>query len=73
MVVRDESGNVLDVNSTSTTQLYEHHINAVDRIKKANVSLEKRFQSSIDFVNNYLIFFCLCRRIPIIKIEYPKR
>lgn len=39
MVVRDESGNVLDVNSTSTTQLYEHHINAVDRIKKANVSL----------------------------------
>ncbi|KAJ6638701.1 Dedicator of cytokinesis protein 1 [Pseudolycoriella hygida] len=41
MVVRDESGNVLDVNSTSTTQLYEHHINAVDRIKKANNSYNK--------------------------------
>lgn len=37
MVVRDESGNILDINTTSTTQLYEHHMNAMDRIKKANV------------------------------------
>lgn len=49
MVVRDESGNVLDVNSTSTTQLYEHHINAVDRIKKANVRLKNVFK--FRFVN----------------------
>lgn len=38
MVVRDESGDVLDTTITSTTQLYEHHINALDRIKKATVS-----------------------------------
>lgn len=38
MVVRDDSGNILDINSTSTTQLYEHHVNAVDRIRKATVS-----------------------------------
>lgn len=55
MVVRDESGNVLDVNSTSTTQLYEHHINAVDRIKKANVRLRI---SRFHFVNeiNFSVF-----------------
>lgn len=38
MVVRDESGNVLEIDTTSTTQLYEHHVNAVDRIRKANVN-----------------------------------
>lgn len=38
MVVRDDSGNVLDTNETSTTQLYEHHINAIDRIRKATVT-----------------------------------
>lgn len=38
MVVRDESGNILDTNSTSTTQLYEHHIYAIERIRKATVS-----------------------------------
>lgn len=38
MVVRDESGNVLDTNATSTTQLYEHHIAAIDRIRRATVS-----------------------------------
>lgn len=38
MVVRDESGNVLAIDTTSTTQLYEHHVNAVDRIRKANVN-----------------------------------
>lgn len=39
MVVRDESGNILDGNGTSTTQLYEHHTHAIDRIRKATVSL----------------------------------
>lgn len=37
MVVRDESGNILDTTTTSTTQLYEHHIYALDRIRKASV------------------------------------
>lgn len=41
MVVRDESGNILDTNSTSTTQLYEHHIYAIERIRKATVSIER--------------------------------
>lgn len=39
MVVRDETGNILDINSTSTTQLYEHHVNAVDRIRRASVNI----------------------------------
>ena len=37
MVVRDEVGNILDIHKTSTTQLYEHHVKALDRITKANV------------------------------------
>lgn len=37
MVVRDDEGNVLDINRTSTTQLYEQHVSAVDRIRKATV------------------------------------
>ncbi|KAM7361679.1 dedicator of cytokinesis protein myoblast city isoform 1-T2 [Cochliomyia hominivorax] len=36
MVVRDESGDILDTNSICTTELYEHHMNAVNRIIKAN-------------------------------------
>lgn len=38
MVVRNEDGNVLDINSTATTQLYERHMNASDRIRRAAVS-----------------------------------
>lgn len=38
MVVRDESGNILDTNAASTTQLYEHHIYAINRIRKATVN-----------------------------------
>lgn len=37
MVVRDESGNIFNTTTTSTTQLYEHHIYALDRIRKASV------------------------------------
>lgn len=37
MVVRDDEGNMLEVHKTSTTQLYEQHLAAVDRIKKATV------------------------------------
>ncbi|XP_062554821.1 dedicator of cytokinesis protein 1 isoform X3 [Armigeres subalbatus] len=41
MVVRDECGNILNIDRTSTTQLYEHHLNAVDRIKRASTSISK--------------------------------
>ncbi|XP_034662928.1 dedicator of cytokinesis protein 1 isoform X1 [Drosophila subobscura] len=36
MVVRDESGDILDTNAICTTELYEHHVHAVTRIEKAN-------------------------------------
>lgn len=38
MVVRDENGNIVDINQTSTTQLYEHHVRATNRIRRATVS-----------------------------------
>ncbi|XP_023175587.2 dedicator of cytokinesis protein 1 isoform X3 [Drosophila hydei] len=36
MVVRDESGDILDTNSICSTELYENHVHAVQRIEKAN-------------------------------------
>ncbi|XP_070136941.1 dedicator of cytokinesis protein 1 isoform X2 [Drosophila bipectinata] len=36
MVVRDESGDILDTNAICTTELYEQHVHAVQRIEKAN-------------------------------------
>ncbi|XP_030369556.1 dedicator of cytokinesis protein 1 isoform X2 [Scaptodrosophila lebanonensis] len=36
MVVRDESGDILDTNAIATTELYEQHVQAVGRIDKAN-------------------------------------
>ncbi|XP_067619455.1 dedicator of cytokinesis protein 1 isoform X2 [Eurosta solidaginis] len=36
MVVRDENGDILDTNTICTTELYEHHMNAVNRIIKAS-------------------------------------
>ncbi|KRG01267.1 dedicator of cytokinesis protein 1 isoform X1 [Drosophila mojavensis] len=36
MVVRDESGDILDTNSICSTELYEKHVYAVQRIEKAN-------------------------------------
>lgn len=41
MVVRDESGNILDTSATSTTQLYQNHMFAIDRIRKATVKMLK--------------------------------
>lgn len=38
MVVRDENGNIVDINQTSTTQLYEQHVQAANRIRRATVS-----------------------------------
>lgn len=37
MVVRDEFGNILDINKTSTTQLYTNHTSAEERITRAQV------------------------------------
>ncbi|ETN61959.1 dedicator of cytokinesis protein 1 [Anopheles darlingi] len=51
MIVRDESGNILDIECTSTTQLYEHHLNAVDRIKRASNSTSKN--RTPDIVNRH--------------------
>jgi hypothetical protein len=38
MEVRDDNGNILDINQTSTTQLYEQHVQATNRIRRATVS-----------------------------------
>uniref|UniRef100_A0A182ID12 Signaling protein n=1 Tax=Anopheles arabiensis TaxID=7173 RepID=A0A182ID12_ANOAR len=51
MVVRDDGGNIVDIERTSTTQLYEHHLNAVDRIKRANTSSSKN--RNLDIVNRH--------------------
>ena len=56
MVVRDESGDILDTNTICTTELYEHHMNAVNRIIKASVSYLK---SSFCFVFYHSKFFFL--------------
>lgn len=38
MVVRDDAGDIIDFGSISTTQLYELHCKAVERIKQSTVS-----------------------------------
>lgn len=43
MVVRDDNGNKLDINQTSTTQLYLQHREAVKRIKMATVGWKNNF------------------------------
>uniref|UniRef100_A0A1L8DMR3 Putative signaling protein n=1 Tax=Nyssomyia neivai TaxID=330878 RepID=A0A1L8DMR3_9DIPT len=45
MVVRNESGSVIDINTTSTTQLYELHTNAVERIRMASMAYNKNRMS----------------------------
>lgn len=64
MVVRDESGNILNIDKTSTTQLYEHHLNAVDRIKRASVS--RRFVGSLK--GRRLVISVPFRRLPPARI-----
>lgn len=39
MVVRDENGDILNTSSICTTELYEHHMNTVNRIIKASVCI----------------------------------
>ncbi|XP_024936302.1 dedicator of cytokinesis protein 1 isoform X7 [Cephus cinctus] len=42
MVVRDEHGNVLNPEQTSTIQLYYHHETAAERIRKATTETKKK-------------------------------
>ncbi|XP_076678471.1 dedicator of cytokinesis protein myoblast city isoform X2 [Andrena cerasifolii] len=42
MVVRDDRGNVLNPEETSTIQLYYHHETAAERIRKAAMDTEKK-------------------------------
>ena len=59
MVVRDDNGNILDINATSTTQLYEQHVQATDRIRRATVSLNIyviEFMRLIEF--SFIYTFC---------------
>lgn len=44
LVVRDEHGNLLNPESTSTVQLYHHHKLATDRIRRATVILYLYFR-----------------------------
>lgn len=59
MVVRDDNGNILDINATSTTQLYEQHVQATDRIRRATVSLNIYF---IEFMRliEFSFIYILC-------------
>lgn len=72
MVVRDECGNILDTNSTSTTQLYEHHISAIERIRKATVSVGIT-RCTVPQTKCPVLIFSLIDRIRTIKIAYRKR
>ncbi|CRL05400.1 CLUMA_CG018000, isoform B [Clunio marinus] len=45
MVVRDDNGNILDINQTSTTQLYHHHVRAATRIRRATSEFNKNRKS----------------------------
>lgn len=59
MVVRDDSGNILNIERTSTTQLYEHHLNAVDRIKRASVSSVINLYVTFETIHIFHIFYRL--------------
>ncbi|KAL7025418.1 hypothetical protein ACKWTF_013468 [Chironomus riparius] len=57
MVVRDDNGNILDINQTSTTQLYEQHVQATNRIRRATTEINKNqpLKSTNKFSHNLLI------------------
>lgn len=59
MIVRDEAGNVLDIGRTSTTHLYEQHVNAETRIRKANVRARNTQNALTDaFPFRFIHFLC---------------
>lgn len=59
MVVRDDNGNILDINATSTTQLYEQHVQATDRIRRATVSLNIYFIEFMRLIEiSFIYTFC---------------
>ncbi|KAH8264463.1 hypothetical protein KR038_008866, partial [Drosophila bunnanda] len=57
MVVRDESGDILDTNAICTTELYEQHVHAIQRIDKANrLSTERGTTRTLNkFSHNILL------------------
>ncbi|KAG5670986.1 hypothetical protein PVAND_001211 [Polypedilum vanderplanki] len=57
MVVRDDNGNILDINNTSTTELYEQHVQATRRIRRATTEINKKppAKSMNKFSHNLLI------------------
>lgn len=59
MVVRDDAGDIIDFSSISTTQLYELHCKAIERIKQNNAkhaTNQKRTSNSITtLTHNFLI------------------
>lgn len=59
LVVRDENGNLLNPDVTSTIQLYYQHKNATERIKKAAVSSQTNFYARLVM---YIVFMSINNR-----------
>nr|AKO62845.1 mbc isoform a [Prodiamesa olivacea] len=58
MVVRDDNGNKLDINQTSTTELYQQHVQASLRIKRAtqpDLNKNRTSKTMNKFSHNLLI------------------
>jgi len=51
MVVRDDQGNILNPEVTSTLELFHHHELATDRIRKATVNFQTVF-SHLNWAQN---------------------
>ncbi|KAK2584698.1 hypothetical protein KPH14_007033 [Odynerus spinipes] len=56
MVVRDDQGNVLSPENTSTIQLYYHHETAAERIRKATNETKKKTLKSQTPVYSHIFF-----------------
>ncbi|XP_070151185.1 dedicator of cytokinesis protein 1 isoform X4 [Polyergus mexicanus] len=56
MVVRDEHGNVLNPEETSTIQLYYHHETAAERIRKASNDTKKKLHKPQVPVYSHIFF-----------------
>lgn len=59
LVVRDELGNVLDPDTTSTIQLFRQHEEALDRIKMEQVEKEKDELTSMKWPQTFNIYVML--------------
>lgn len=56
MVVRDEHGNILNPEQTSTIQLYYQHETAAERIRKANIETKKKPMKPQAPVYSYIFY-----------------